>query len=226
MIVEIIKDLQSFFLVLIFLIFGFSLIFTQFIETQPYNTILLNTYILMFGQPDPAQLSPESVLFFIIITVMLAVILLNMIIAVMNNTFNNVEQSRVTFETKEKASLIREGIVTKRRIRGIFCPKRLRRKDNSTPKYLFVLEESSDEKNSLKSQLETQINSMKVELFRSIYVQKKIEDRQKVIEDKLTHIEEGFKSMNASLGAFLEKTNEAIVAQEIEKHSRAKNLPR
>ena len=110
-------------MILVMLVFGFSLLFYQFNRRRKFTTYLLITFNLIYSNSDPSDFSASQLVFFVIITVLLAVILLNMLIAIMSDTYERVQGTSVLAEGKEKVSLIFEATIIMRAI-GKLCKRR------------------------------------------------------------------------------------------------------
>lgn len=140
MIREVLLDMRSFLFVLIFLSIGFGFIFFQLRPTSTFGAELLNTYNLIYTNYDDGPEGPE-IPYFVIFTVLVSVVLLNLLIAIMNETYNRVQEMKNYYDTKTRVILTIEAITAKRFILKIFsfirnsflwkkmsfCPKRLLR---------------------------------------------------------------------------------------------------
>lgn len=187
MLVEIIKDLRSFFVVVVFLMLGFNLIFYQYApEEYTFGDQLLITYVIMYSQFDTSNFTPEQTFFFVIITVLLSVILLNMIIAVMTDTFDRVQQRRSLFGSKEKLTLILESTLMKRTLLRVVCPARMEKRDKAQSKYLFVAEEGQAELFEAKDHpWEEPLKKLKDQVAKNAEAQARIESSQRNFEEEL-----------------------------------------
>lgn len=119
--------MRSFILILIFLVFGFALIFNQFDRTQTFGDHLLDIYIMIYANSDPTEFTPAQVAYYVIFTAILAIILLNMLIAIMTDTYDKVLEKSILAEGREKVSLILEATVLMRSLKKM-CKKRQRMK--------------------------------------------------------------------------------------------------
>lgn len=124
MIIEIIKAIWSFLVIITMLVIGFSLVFYQFNRKRKFTTYLLITFNLIYSNSDPSDFSPSQLVYFVIVTVLLAVILLNMLIAIMTDTYDRVQGTSVLAEGKEKISLIFEATMVMRTIGKCFTRKK------------------------------------------------------------------------------------------------------
>lgn len=185
MLVQIFLDLRSFFVVLLFLLIGFTLIF-YLDSADPFNVILLNTYALMFGQVKNYGYSTAQMVFLIITTVFLSTVLINMIISMMNDTFATVQMRKDFFDNKEKVSLIFECISIKRIFDRILFRKRFREMNRASPKYLFAFEEKlEDDFESTQQILESSIESLKEQMNSGVAAQKELEAQYTKLEGRI-----------------------------------------
>lgn len=110
-------------MIIAMLVFGFTLVFYQFNRKKKFTTYLLITFNLIYSNSDPSDFSPSQLVYFVIVTILLAVILLNMLIAIMTDTYEKVQGTSILAEGREKVSLIFEATVVMRTI-GKFCQSR------------------------------------------------------------------------------------------------------
>ena len=88
-ILEIIKEMRSFLIILALALIGFSLVFFQFNRSLRYYDHLLNMYNLIYGNFSTDSLSLSEVSLLVVIT-FLVYILSNLLIAIMGGTFGKV----------------------------------------------------------------------------------------------------------------------------------------
>jgi len=113
MIGEVLKDMTSFLAVLLFLTFGFAFIFLQLRPESSFGNEMLKTYNLIYANFDENPNGAE-IPYFVIFTVFVSVTLLNLLIAIMNETYGRVQEIRFYYENKTKVNLIIEAITAKR----------------------------------------------------------------------------------------------------------------
>ena len=113
MIGEVLKDMTSFLAVLLFLTFGFAFIFLQLRPESSFGNEMLKTYNLIYANFDENP-SGAEIPYFVIFTVFVSVTLLNLLIAIMNETYGRVQEIRFYYENKTKVNLIIEAITAKR----------------------------------------------------------------------------------------------------------------
>ncbi|CDW81552.1 wd-40 repeat protein [Stylonychia lemnae] len=123
MIIEIIRDMASFTIILIYWIVGFSLMFYLFTFERDYdyeesfdiyNSVLIFvnslqfTYKLSFGDFDTTEFSSQQWILFIISSFFIPLVLFNLIIAVMGDTYDRVQTLATSVDLKEQAKLVME----------------------------------------------------------------------------------------------------------------------
>ncbi|CDW79294.1 wd-40 repeat protein [Stylonychia lemnae] len=125
MIVEIIKDMSSFSILLIYWMIGFNLMFYSFkyqnemngqenksfnqdISSSVFFTELQQTYKLSFGDFDTEGFNGFQWALFVISSFFIPLVLFNLIIAIMGDTYDRVQTSAACVDLKEQANLILE----------------------------------------------------------------------------------------------------------------------
>lgn len=187
MIVEIISGLGSFFIVLLLLLLGFSFINYQF-EDRSYGGHLLQTYSTMFLQFDTSNYSPGQTFFFVLSTILLSTVLLNMIISVMNDIFNQVQEKGALSDGKERVFLILESMLMKRLFSKI-CFRRqqglLNQQIGNPKQYLFIIEEGRKQfEISNMHAIKTALYDLQKEFKHQMSFQSKLKVQQDAMEVK------------------------------------------
>jgi len=176
-IIEIVKDIRSFIALLFAAIMGYSLIFYQFDDEVEisYSGRLLIVYNLLYAQFDTEDFNSHQIFYFVVVTITLSVILLNMLIALMGGTYKRVQETSILADYKEKILLTLETITIKRifqKMWNFLMKKRKMKKEspyllggiqNIKKSYLFFVEDSrlqNDEENGEK-QWEKRLITMK-----------------------------------------------------------------
>eukprot|EP00347_Sterkiella_histriomuscorum_P006093 403354093 len=126
MVIEIMKDMSSFMILLIYWIFGINIVFFQLFlnkkissaeigegheEGQNLEYFLENlkmTYRLAFGDFSPDEYTSLEWLVFILSSVFIPLVLFNLIIAIMGDTYDRVQTSAKCVDLKEQANLVLE----------------------------------------------------------------------------------------------------------------------
>ncbi|CDW88467.1 UNKNOWN [Stylonychia lemnae] len=123
MIIEIIKDMASFTIILVYWIVGFSLMFYLFTfdkdndfqdsfdiydQVQMFVNSLQFTYMLSFGDFETSGFTAQQWILFIISTFFIPLVLFNLIIAVMGDTYDRVQTLATSVDLKEQAKLVME----------------------------------------------------------------------------------------------------------------------
>jgi len=183
MIIEIFKGATSFALVLIFIIFGLSLIFKQFDSETPYNIHLLNSYMLLFSNFDTEEISNGTMFYLLITIAVVCIVLLNMLIAIMGNTFGEVAERSTLIDSKEVLELISENIKMKKVVslfRWGSSKIHIDEKEDSKKKYLFYVEKRLEEEDLDKAEIGDHFSNLKQQID---LMNGKIEN----LQEKLNH---------------------------------------
>jgi hypothetical protein len=151
----------SFALIIVFIIFGFTFIFYQIqyknqkrleesgsvdIEEIDIQTALLNTYLIMFGQWETEDYYDVQMPFFIVITIFLTIILLNLLISIIGDTYQKVQENQISSDNIEKLDVLIESFHIKRIFRRFFwCFYRKKKTRDQSYKYLFWVSEKNGE---------------------------------------------------------------------------------
>ena len=124
MIIQIAKDIKFFLLIIAVVIVGFAQAFwlLSSVDTgQTYgtiNTAFLNTFLTMLGQIDPdfsGTASPElGVILLICFVMFMAILMLNLLIALMGESFSKVSDEKIPRWRLEQASIILEQLFLKK----------------------------------------------------------------------------------------------------------------
>ena len=194
------KEIRSFLAVLSFIVIGSSLIFFQFDdESTTYADRLLFVYGLIYASFDTTGFSLSQIIYLIVVTVLLSVILLNLLIALMTDTYQRIEDSAALTDGIERVYMILETVVMKRaysRTVNLFRGKRQRpdkHKENSFKGYLFSVEKvTSTVEKDTNGDWDGRVNAMRKIV--STEMQKNYEPIQKRltdIEEELTKHEDG-----------------------------------
>ena len=161
MLLEILSDSLSFFVVVLIDIVAFALAMFQarlpidreedetdatYIES--FGRVLLEVFVLFFGDWDTSNYSAITLPFFVIVAVLLALIMLNMIIAIMGDTFDRVQDNLKLVDSREKLSMLRETMVMEKKIGYLLSRlhRWLRMKDSTLSCASYECAESSIER--------------------------------------------------------------------------------
>ena len=166
MIVEIIKDSVSFMAVAGIYVLAFALIFYQsrlnstleaVFEERSFGNELLETYTLLLGDWDLDFYTPTTMPFFVMVTLILTLIMLNMVIAIMADTFTRVQENSKVVNYKERLTMTTEALSVHDKISwltsmitSIWCCKRDPKPAQGTSYKKVVDYTDSNKKNSTK----------------------------------------------------------------------------
>ena len=85
----------GFIIIIIFIIIGFSLIFMEFQREQIYGNQLYSTYQVLYGNVADEDFNPSQKVIATIILFALNVILLNLLISIMGDSYDKVQEKRL-----------------------------------------------------------------------------------------------------------------------------------
>jgi len=233
MITEIVKDMRSFVMMLGLIIFGFSIIFHQFEEGDiSYKDQLLNSYVFLYASFSTARFNDSQIVYFVIITMILSVVLLNMLIAIMGNTFGEVQSKSLLTDSQEKSSLILESIAVRRALRTTCCKrkkdKNIRRKYTSKyslmrqtkNRYLFSCEEhkGDDDEDETYGEWEGHMNKLRNYIKGEVKFQsgeniKMVKEVEGKFDKKLKQVDLRIEKFDQKLDKLLETVTMAHMAQ-------------
>lgn len=181
-IIEILRDMRSFAVILTVTTFGLALIFQQFDRSKTFGESLLEAYNLLYYSYDTTGYNVGQMFYFVVVTILATMVLLNMLLAMMWDSYGRVQEKSVLTDSQELLDLIEENMNMSRAIERLFCRfrrqrsssdyERLRGERYSAPrgegnhqKYLFFVEEAEEEEEELVTrtitQVETQIEPKK-----------------------------------------------------------------
>ena len=149
--------MYGFIIVLIFIFFGFALIFLEFNRDQDYGDQLYGTYKVLYGDIDDSDKDVSQKLFLSLILFILNVILLNLLISIMGDSYDRVQERRVLTDSLTRLDMILEGIVYRRLLA-------LRKKDrNANQGHMIYCEpnEADRDEDSQGNEWEGRINLIK-----------------------------------------------------------------
>ena len=111
-ILSILRDMWGFLIIMFGITIGFSLIFLEFgrQEDNLYLNSLYGTYQIWYGNFDDSEYSPSQKILTAMILFILSVVLLNMLIAIMGNTYDEVQEKTIFTDTSTRLSMCLEAI--------------------------------------------------------------------------------------------------------------------
>jgi len=131
MILEILRNMISFMVVIIAYIISFTLVMYQsrngggsadggdFDSPPSFGATLLEMYTLIYGAWDNGAYVGTTMPFFILVTFFQALVLLNLIIAIMGDTYGKVMDNLPTVDARERLSLIAEVCILKVQLKNL-----------------------------------------------------------------------------------------------------------
>ena len=106
MLVEVVRDMYSFGIILIWGLVGFSIIFhvnSTEQRTDPWMfTELKSIYRIAYGDFDPDGYTTTEWLMFLLASIIMPLILLNLLISIISDTYGRVQENSVASDYLEK----------------------------------------------------------------------------------------------------------------------------
>ena len=186
--------MYGFVVVLIFIFFGFALIFLELSEAKTaYGDHLYGTFKILFGEPEDSDYSVSQKLFTSLIVFLLNVVLLNLLISIMGDSYDRVQERRVLTDSLTRLDMSLEAMVFLRVIR--------RGKKTEGKGYLIYCEteEVDNEDDPANVEWEGRINVIKKTL-------KQTDQKVQSLTDKI----DATNATNATIGQKMEQKIEAM----------------
>ena len=174
------KDMFGFIIILTFIIIGFALIFLEFQRDDVYGAQLYSTYQVLYGNVSDETFNVSQKLFAALILFLLNVVLLNLLISIMGDSYDKVQERRVLTDSLTRLEMILEAVVYMR----IFKRGGVERKG-----YLIYCEPDVSEldENLESNEWDGRINLIKKALKQN---DQKIDSSRDEMKEKMTSIEE------------------------------------
>ena len=188
--------MYGFIVVLIFIFFGFALIFLEFSEGKTaYGDQLYSTFKILFADHDDSNYNVSQKLFTSLILFLLNVVLLNLLISIMGDSYDKVQEKRVLTDSLTRLDMSLEAMVFLRVVR--------RGKKTEGKGYLIYCEteEADNEDDPANVEWEGRINVIKKTL-------KQTDQKVQSLTDKID-------ATNQKIGAMEQKVS-AIIEQKME----------
>jgi hypothetical protein len=100
--------MASFFVIFFYSVVGFAMVFFVLAQDSGYFKFLTSTYTLNFGNMETGDYDKLEWLLFLIVTVFNPIIMLNLLISIMGDTFERVKSNFETADLIELCTLIKE----------------------------------------------------------------------------------------------------------------------
>ena len=199
MIIEIITDSMGFMTVIFTYILGFTIAMYQSrraSDTEDLNfwEVALEMYTFGIGSYDSSNYSGVTMPFFIIATFLMPLILLNMLIALMGDTYGRSKENATSIDIKERIAMISEMATTVIQIRKIFEWITFRKGQTTFQKqYLLVVEpyEQIEENMTVEERID-EIKQQNIDL-KTVVLQLKAD-----MDGRFNRLEEAIKSIKNS----------------------------
>jgi len=195
-----VKDMLSFGVIIGLIIIGFSITFVAFgignvseTELGPYGAYLYNAYSSLYGpvgDPDYGAYDLSQKILIAVIAFLLNVILLNLLISILGESYGNVVATRDKTETLTKFEMIMEAVTLMK-----FLSRR-RNANISRKSYLVYCfsSQSEESKGNPESEMELRINKKFIDLKESFENQfeesKASEEKIEKLNAQIAHLKE------------------------------------
>lgn len=176
------------------IIVGFSLIFLEFGRSSGdsnYASYLLNTYGLLYGNYDTDKLDLSATLILVFILFLISIVLLNMLIAIMGDSYDKVQDRKILTDSQERVEMILESTVLMK-----FFKKRPEEEREGYLLFCEVLEEDDNDDEVLTEEWEGKINALK-----------------KMIRQNAQDLAKSNQELEAKFEAQLSKSNQELEAK-------------
>ena len=155
---RVVYDMAGFIVIIASIVIGFSLIFLTFnrnsAEPAEYPVHLYGTYLMLYGNFDDGDYSFSQKLLLSLILFALNVVLLNLLISIMGDSYGSVQEERILIDSKTRLHMIME---------VVFLKKMIARKASAGKGYLIYCEPDKVEEEDQQSlEWNDRIDSIKV----------------------------------------------------------------
>ena len=215
------RDMSAFIIILVFIVMGFALIFLEFQRDDVYGVQLYSTYQVLYGNVPEEVSTVSQQLFAALILFLLNVVLMNLLISIMGDSYDKVQERRVLTDSRTRLEIILESmtymrIFAKEKIgtRGhlIFCEGEVDQLDdngdnnnewegriNVIKRALRQNDQKTDDMSSKVSSMQKQIDSMQNETQKQMDsmqhgVQRRIDsmqNRMDFMQNQMTSMQQG-----------------------------------
>ncbi len=189
----------GFLTIILLIVVGFSLIFMEFDRSMEYKDHLYETYNRLYGNYDDSEYSTSQRIINAIILFFLSVVLLNMLIALMGDSYGKVQETRVLTDSQTRLDMILESTILMRLFE--------KRDNNIKKQYLIYCEPKGEEEDvgGDSNQWEGGINVLKKLLRQS-------DQKVTVISADMKELEQRFNSKVAGIEKRMEANYQDIMS--------------
>ena len=190
------RDMVAFIIVLVFIIIGFALIFLEFQRDDVYGVQLYSTYQVLYGNLPADVSSVSQQLFAALILFLLNVVLLNMLISIMGDSYDKVQERRVLTDSLTRLEMVLESMTymrifargkVEKRGHLIFCEGDVDRQDdngesNEWEGRINVIKRALKQNDQRTEEIKSEVNSIKEEVKSQMSsMQQMLESQQQMI---------------------------------------------
>ena len=145
--IEVFKDIASFTLFTGVMIIGFGMIYYNQNNRNHFSLAIWRTYNAIYGnQIEEDYDTPVTMIFNVFISVLMNIILFNLIISFMANSFARVRENLVSSDAREKAYMLFKAIKYSQRFKYLDLrnTKCLKRKEVLEKGYMFIMRRANE----------------------------------------------------------------------------------
>ena len=207
------KDMFGFIIIITFIVIGFALIFLEFQREDVYGRQLYSTYQVLYGNVADDSFNVSQKLFAALILFLLNVVLLNLLISIMGDTYDKVQERRVLTDSTTRLEMILESVVYMRTFQ---------RKEDEKKGYLIYCEPDFSE---LVEDAEANEWEGKIQLIKKTLKQneQKIDSTKDEVKELITvmqqnneeHMRHEMDTLEHRMATIMEQKMTAILEQKI-----------
>ncbi len=198
----------SFIVIIAMIIFGFSLIFLVFERESEYGIYLYNTYSILYGPldiDDDAKYSVSLKLIMVVIAFLLNVLLLNLLISIMGDSYDKILEKREKTDALTRLEMMSEVMTYMKVFKRNYKTKR--------GYLLYCLSLDVEEDENGQDEWEGRINVMKKLLKKSSeetkdlkdMTEKRVKELNQKIEDTHQKVEQKIEKLEQNIFIMIQK---------------------
>ena len=200
------RDMFAFIIILVFIIIGFALIFLEFARDNVYGVQVYSTYQVLYGNVPEDVTTVSQQLFAALILFLLNVVLLNLLISIMGDSFDKIQERRILTDSLTRLEIILESM-TYMRVFG--------REEVGTRGYLIFCEGDASElgDNRDNNEWEGWVNVIKKALRQNDQKAEEMNSKQNEMNSKIDLIQSQMKQLEEKFTKSHSEIMEAIKTQ-------------
>ena len=176
---------------------GFSLIFYTFNRDTNFSDHLYGTYLLLYGQIDDSEFSYSEKIMLSLILLLLSVILLNLLISIMGDSFRKIQEKSVMTDAQTRLDMIMEANILRRRVRR-----------NIDPQIGYLIfcgpSKGQEDEDPQSSEWEGEINIIKRVMRQNEHMERKRKQEMIIVKGEIEQLKEGINKLQAGQDKILD----------------------